>query len=340
MSSWPCSRGDWVAEDMRPLDPNSWRKNEYSVTDAPSNLVRIATRASALAMWQARHVASLIVAQSPKTSVQLVEIATTGDRVLSQPLRVFGGLGVFTREVQVAVLDGRADLAVHSLKDLPTETHSELALAAITERGQTADALVLPLNCDAAAGPLPLAQGAKVATGSPRRQAQLLALRPDLELVEVRGNVETRLRKLDDGEFDAMILACAGLERLGLEHRISRRLIAPQMYYAVGQGAIGIECRANDVATRTLLASMTHAPTWAAAIAERTLLAKLRAGCHAPVGVNSALAGASLSLEAVVLTLDGRNRWSAAARGPVNDPAALGAAVADLLLQQGACVGH
>ncbi|MDX1966598.1 MAG: hydroxymethylbilane synthase [Planctomycetaceae bacterium] len=310
------------------------------MTVTPSNIVRIATRASALAMWQARHIASLIVAQSPATSIELVEISTTGDRVLSQPLRDFGGLGVFTREVQVAVLDGRADLAVHSLKDLPTETHTDLTLAAITERGLTADALVLPQNRVDAAGPLPLAPGAKVATGSPRRQAQLLAQRPDLELVEVRGNVETRLRKLDDGEFNAIILACAGLERLGLGHRISRRLSAPLMYPAVGQGAIGIECRANDVATRTLLASITHAPTWAAALAERALLAKLRAGCHAPVGVSSALAGSLLSLEAVVLTLDGRRRWSAAARGSVNAPAALGAAVADLLLQQGADVGR
>ncbi|OYW16307.1 MAG: hydroxymethylbilane synthase, partial [Planctomycetales bacterium 12-60-4] len=199
------------------------------MTAPQTNPVRIATRASALALWQARHVAGLIVAQSPGTVVELVEIATTGDRVLSQPLRDFGGLGVFTREVQIAVLDGRADLAVHSLKDLPTETHPELALAAIPERGLTADALVLPLNQPMGDGPLPLPTGAKVATGSPRRQAQMLALRPDLQLVEVRGNVQTRLQKLDDGEFDAMILACAGLERLGLSERISRRLTAPQM---------------------------------------------------------------------------------------------------------------
>ncbi len=302
--------------------------------------MRIATRASALALWQARNIASLIVAQSPGTSVELVEISTTGDRVLSQPLRDFGGLGVFTREVQIAVLEGRADLAVHSLKDLPTETHPELVLAAITERGLTADALVLPAHRTADEEPLPLASGAKVATGSPRRQAQLRALRPDLELLEVRGNVETRLRKLDNGEFDAMILACAGLERLGLGHRISRRLVAPQMYYAVGQGAIGSECRKHDAATHALLAKIMHAPTWSAVIAERTLLAKLRAGCHAPVGVNSTLMNELLSLEAVVLTLDGRQRWSAAARGHVSDPAGLGTVVADLLLQQGARVGH
>lgn len=302
--------------------------------------LRIATRASALALWQANHVQQLLQRVAPDCVVEIVEITTTGDRVLSQPLRDFGGLGVFTREVQTAVLDNQADLAVHSLKDLPTEPHPELTLAAIPERGLTADALVLPLgqtpSADSNGLPLPL--GARVATGSPRRQSQLKRLRPDLELLEVRGNVGTRLQKLDAGEFDAMILAAAGLTRLGLADRISQTIVAPQMYHAVGQGALGLECRAGDDVTRQILSHLTDPATRDAAIAERALLAHLRAGCHAPVGVSSRVQGTQLFLEAVVLTLDGRQRWTAAATGLCNDAAALGETVANLLLQQGAAV--
>lgn len=305
-------------------------------TTSPPRL-RIATRASALALWQAHHVADLLRQHHPLLTVELVEVSTTGDRVLSQPLRDFGGLGVFTREVQLAVLDGRADLAVHSLKDLPTEPHPDLALAAIPERGLTADALVLPAGVtttDDDAFPLP--PGARVATGSPRRQAQLRYLRPDLQLFEVRGNVQTRLDKLDSGEFDAMILACAGLDRLGLDHRITRALGAPFMYHAVGQGAIGIECRRGDDNTTGLLEPLNHSTTRAAAIAERTLLAQLRAGCHAPVGVLSQVHEDQLRLEAVVLTLDGQTRWHAATTGALATPEAIGHSVAELLIQQGA----
>lgn len=301
--------------------------------------LRIATRASQLALWQARHVAALIHATTPEVTVELVEVSTTGDRVLSQPLRDFGGLGVFTREVQVAVLDGRADLAVHSLKDLPTQPHPELALAAIPERGATDDALVLPQGITPDDAPLPLPPGARVATGSPRRQAQLLAHRPDLRLHEVRGNVETRLRKLDEGEFDAIILACAGLERLGLGDRISKRLSPPVMYPAVGQGAIGIECRAGDSVTQGILARLTHCPTWAAAHAERSLLATLRAGCHAPVGVCSTIREGRLRLEGMVIRPDGSRQWFAAAEAELAVATDIGRHVAELLLAQGAEVG-
>jgi len=287
-------------------------------------------------LWQARHIADLLRQQHPHLTVDLVEVSTTGDRVLSQPLRDFGGLGVFTREVQLAVLDGRADLAVHSLKDLPTEPHPELTLAAIPERGLTADALVLPASVTADEATFPVAIGARVATGSPRRQAQLRYHRPDLQLLEVRGNVQTRLDKLDSGEFDAMILACAGLDRLGLGHRITRPLVAPFMYHAVGQGAIGIECRRGDDNTAGLLEPLNHSTTRVAAIAERTLLAQLRAGCHAPVGVLSQVHGDQLRLEAVVLTLDGRTRWTAASTGSLTTPEAVGHTAAELLIQQGA----
>lgn len=301
-----------------------------------SHVLRIATRASALALWQAHHVSDLLRQGFSHLVVEIVEISTTGDRVLSQPLRDFGGLGVFTREVQLAVLDGRADLAVHSLKDLPTEAHPDLVLAAIPQRGLTADALVLPAHVKPGVEDLPIPHGARVATGSPRRQAQLRFHRPDLQLLEVRGNVQTRLSKLDAGEFDAMILACAGLDRLGLHDRIARSLTAPFMYHAVGQGALGIECRQQDEATRTILESLNHHETRAAALAERTLLTKLRAGCHAPVGVITEITVDTLRLEAVVLTLDGRTRWMAAAAGSIQQPESIGQTVADLLIQQGA----
>ncbi|HUQ72165.1 MAG TPA: hydroxymethylbilane synthase [Planctomycetaceae bacterium] len=306
------------------------------MTSTPHALVRIATRSSLLALWQANHVADLIREAAPGTTVELVEVSTTGDRVLSQPLRDFGGLGVFTREVQVAVIDGRADVAVHSLKDLPTESTPGLALAAIPERGETADALVLPLGAMDSGGLLPLVEKARVATGSPRRQAQLLHVRPDLQLMEVRGNVQTRLNKLDAGEFDAMILACAGLERLGLADRITRRLTPPLMYHAVSQGALGLECRSDDAAVCELLHRLIHAPTWAAAIAERSLLSALRAGCHAPVGVATKLIDDGLHLEVVVLSLTRDARWIASASGPADQPVELGRIVAAMLVEQGA----
>lgn len=306
------------------------------MTVSASILVRLATRGSALALWQARHIAGLITAASPATTVELVEVSTTGDRVQSQPLRDMGGTGVFTREVQLAVLDGRADLAVHSLKDLPTETAPGLQLAGIPERGVTTDALVLPKG-----SPLPprwdaLPPGARVGTGSPRRQSQLRHVRPDLQLSEIRGNVETRLRKLDDGEYDALVLASAGLIRLGLEQRISCPITPPVMYHAVSQGAIGLECRTDDVATQRLLQLITHPSTWAAALAERSLLRSLRAGCHAPVGVSTRVEGDTLLMEAVVLSPDGTQRWIATSTGVVNQPEPLGLLVAQNLIKQGA----
>jgi hydroxymethylbilane synthase len=302
-----------------------------------TTVLRIATRHSALALWQARHVQHLLTAAHPKLDVHLVEVTTTGDRVVSQPLRDFGGQGAFTREVQTAVLDGRADLAVHSLKDLPTEPAPGLALAAVPAREVTDDALVLPLGAKATdLSSLPAA--ARLGTGSPRRQAQLRYLRRDLELQEIRGNVDTRLRKLDAGEFDAIVLAAAGLIRLGLAQRISQRLAPPVMYPAVGQGAIGIECRHADQSTRDLLAAISDPPTWTAALAERALLSALRAGCHAPVGVHTVVQGEQLNLEAVVLSLDGTVRWLCRQEGAVNDPVAAGCALAERLIAQGAAM--
>ncbi|MFN0052646.1 MAG: hydroxymethylbilane synthase [Planctomycetales bacterium] len=303
---------------------------------APTIPLRIATRSSALALWQARHVAALLAAAAPECDIQLVPVSTVGDRDQTGALRELGGLGVFTREVQVAVLDRRADLAVHSLKDLPTESAPGLCLAAVPPREETADALLLPAGGEFRGDVIGLPNQARIGTGSLRRRAQLLHARPDLQFEEARGNVETRLRKLDEGQFDALILAVAGLRRLGLDGRIAHTLAPPLMFPAVGQGALGIECRADDAPVREWLQRIDDPRARSAVTSERALLASLHAGCHAPVGAVTAIAGTELTLEGVVLSPDGQTRLTASAAGPASDAAALGAAVARLLLEQGA----
>lgn len=297
--------------------------------------VRIATRASSLALWQANHVAELLRTAAPDRTVEVVHVSTIGDRDKTEPLHQMGGMGVFTREVQKAVLDGRADVAVHSLKDLPTEPAADLTLAAVPSRASMFDALVLPASASATSlATLPA--GARVGTGSLRRQAQLLNHRSDLQMLEIRGNVPTRLQKLDDGEYDALVLAVAGLTRLELDSRINEELQPPLMLPAVGQGALGIECRSNDSDTLSVLQQISDESTHAAVTAERSLLAELRAGCHAPLGVLTSRVGNSMSLEAVVLSRDGSERLVASESGPASDPASIGRLVADNLRRQGA----
>jgi len=300
------------------------------------HVLRIATRGSNLALWQANFVAELLRSRNAGLEVELVRVSTTGDQIKATPLSQFGGVGVFTREVQNAVLDCRADLAVHSLKDLPTEPVAGIALAAVPERASMFDALVLPRDKTVANGLRDLPNGARIGTGSHRRQAQILHIRPDVQFLEVRGNVETRLRKLDEGDFDALVLAEAGLDRLGLSERISCRLGPPDLFPAVGQGALGIECRADDELVRTSLARLNDAATLAAVTAERQVLSKLRAGCHAPVGVAASIDGTQLQLEAVVLSRDGKQRLHSQFAGPLAQPASVGNEVADDLLRQGA----
>lgn len=316
--------------------------------------LRIATRSSRLAMWQANHVAELLKAADPQQHVELIEVSTSGDRDRVQPLHELGGVGVFTREVQRAVLDDRADLAVHSLKDLPTEPVKGLTLAAVPPRASCFDALVLPwvlpgddrppsvdtgnpLASDNAEDWLrSLPDNARVGTGSLRRKAQLLHVRSRLQIDGVRGNVETRLKKLDDGQFNALVLAEAGLQRLGMAHRISARLKPPLLLPAVGQGALGIECRADDSCTQQLLQAIDDAEARFGVTAERALLAELRAGCHAPVGVLSGRREDRWTLEAVVLSPDGTERLQAAVKSGANDAPVLGRRVAEQLQQQGA----
>ena len=301
--------------------------------------LRIATRSSSLALWQANYVADQL-RKVAGTDAALVPVSTTGDRDQRESLAQFGGIGVFTREVQRAVLDGRADLAVHSLKDLPTEPCAGLTLAAVPTRASRFDALVLPAGVrlpeDVAIALAALPEQARLGTGSPRRQAQLLRFRSDLQMLDVRGNVETRLKKLDDGLYDALVLAEAGLDRLGLGDRVSALLAPPVMLPAVGQGALGIECRQDDEAALAALSKLDDSTTRAAVAAERAALASLRAGCHAPLGVDTDLDGDRLQIEVAVFSADGAQRFTAEADGPRQDAENIGRRAAELLLRRGA----
>lgn len=299
-------------------------------------MIRIATRKSALALWQANYIADRLRNLPSKLTVELVPIVTTGDTNQTDALRQFGGTGVFTREVQKAVLDERADLAVHSLKDLPTLSSDGLVLAAVPAREQRCDALLLPQTKEAIKSLDDLPKGAKIGTGSPRRQAQLLQLRPDFEVSEIRGNIDTRIRKLDEGQYDAIILAEAGLRRLELADRISLLLTPPTVYPAVSQGALGIECRDSDDVTRTLLQQIICATTHAEVLAERSLLRTLRAGCHAPLGAWTQVNGDQMTLTAVLLSLDGKTRIEQTASGSLTHAEQVGIQVAELLLSNGA----
>jgi hydroxymethylbilane synthase len=291
---------------------------------------RIGTRSSPLARWQANWVADQLRARGH--DIELVPIATAGDANQQGPIGEIGTSGVFTKELQRALLDSRIDLAVHSLKDLPTEPVSGLVLAAVPQRESTADVLVSPRY--RRLGELPRA--ARVGTGSLRRQSQLLHARPDLAMLDIRGNVETRLRKLHEGQYDALVLAEAGLKRLGLASEVAEVLPRSLMLPAIGQGALGLEARADDAETRAAIDALDHPASHAAVIAERTLLATLRGGCLAPVGALSSVESGRLHLSAVVLSRDGARRVSADGSDAIAAAEALGRKVADDLLRQGA----
>jgi hydroxymethylbilane synthase len=291
--------------------------------------LRLGTRASPLARWQAEWVAGQLTQRG--ITVELVPITTQGD-VKTGPLGQIGGQGLFTKEIQRALLAEQIDVAVHSCKDLPTEDVPGLAIAAVPLRESTSDVLVSARADSIEALP----PQARVGTGSLRRKAQLLAMRPDLIVEDIRGNVETRLEKLDRGEFDCLVLAEAGLKRLGLlrtnAHVIPREVMLP----AVGQGALAIEARGSDAATRSLLAPLDHAETHQAILAERSLLAALRAGCLAPVGAYGRVQEGQLWLDAVVLSPDGRERLVASNSAEPGEAVNLGKLVARELLSQGA----
>lgn len=294
------------------------------------NLV-IGTRASKLALWQAEHIAGLIRRQHPAVTVELKHVVTTGDKILDVPLANIGGKGLFTKELEVAMLQGDIDLAVHSLKDMPTELPEGLMLAAITERHDPGDALVSTKYKSFTELP----QGARVGTSSLRRKAQLLHARPDLVIESLRGNLDTRLRKLDEGHFDAIILAAAGLKRLGWEERIAEILPESLCLPAVGQGALAIESRQGDEAVNSLLAFLHDEPTYQAIAAERAFLARVEGGCQVPVGVKGTLASSELLLEAVIASLDGKTVIRRKVTGTTAAPEKLGVLLAEEMLAAG-----
>jgi hydroxymethylbilane synthase len=299
------------------------------MSDADS--IRIATRKSRLAMWQAQEVARRLRAVHAELKIELVGMSTQGDRVNS-PLAKIGGKGLFVKELEDGLLTGHADLAVHSMKDVPMGFPPGLHLPVILRREDPRDAFVSNRHDALAALP----RRAHLGTSSLRRRCQIAARHPELRIVDVRGNVDTRLSKLDAGEFDAVILAAAGLKRLGLESRITGYLDVEQSLPAIGQGAIGIECRREDVHIEALIAPLDDAPTHACVLAERAINARLNGGCQLPVAGFAELRGKELFVRGLIGEPDGNDIIRAAARGPRSDPEAVGRRVADDLLAQGA----
>jgi hydroxymethylbilane synthase len=296
------------------------------------SIVRIATRQSALALWQAEHVKAELQRLSPALQVELLPFTTRGDRILDAPLAKVGGKGLFVKELESALLAGDADIAVHSMKDVPMEFPEGLGLAAIGKRANPLDAFVS--NQYASFDQLP--EGARLGTSSLRRQCQLLNLRPDLEVLSLRGNVATRLGKLDAGEFDAIILAAAGLERLEQSDRIRACIPAESCLPAGGQGALGIETRINDDPMNALVGLLGDTETDVCVRAERALNRHLQGGCQVPIACYAIMEHQQIFLRGLVGSLDGREILRAELRGATDDPEALGIAVAESLLHQGA----
>ena len=295
-------------------------------------ILRIATRKSPLAVWQTEHVASRLRAAHPGLQVELVPLSTRGDEILDRSLAAIGGKGLFLKELEIAMQRGDADCAVHSLKDVPMQLEPGFALAAILARADYADAFVS--NHFPHLDGLP--QGACVGTSSLRRQAQLRALRPDLQLRDLRGNVNTRLARLDAGDYDAIVLACAGLTRLGFDARIRARLDAPHWLPAPAQGAIAIECRHGDAATQALCGVLDDAATGTCVRAERAMNLALHGSCHVPVAALATLQGERLLLQGLVGSARDGQCVRAQAEAAMTTPEALGITVADALLAQGA----
>lgn len=295
-------------------------------------IVRIATRKSPLAMWQAEHVADALRAAHPGITVEIHGMSTQGDKILDTPLAKIGGKGLFVKELEARMLEGDADIAVHSMKDVPVELPEGLHLATIMEREDPRDAFVS--NQYASLDELP--EGAVVGTSSLRRQCQLSDRRPDLKIKSLRGNVNTRLRKLDDGEYDAVILAAAGLIRLGFGERIRSAIDPVDSLPAIGQGAVGIECRSDDETINALLAPLHHSDTADRVLAERAMNTRLEGGCQVPIGGHATLEGDTLHMSGLVGTVDGTEIIRAEISGPREKADELGTALAEELLAHGA----
>jgi hydroxymethylbilane synthase len=294
-------------------------------------LLRIATRKSPLALWQARHVADLLARRHSGLQTSLLEMTTTGDRFLQAPLAEIGGKGMFIKEIEEALLERKADLAVHSFKDVTTLVPSELCIAAVPAREDARDAFVSPSV--ARLGDVP--RGASIGTSSLRRQCQLLERRPDLRVVSLRGNVETRLRKMREQGLAGVVLAVAGLRRLRLEDQITELLDAGVMLPAVGQGALAIECRAEDAELRELLAPLNDEKTRTEVSAERSLLTELQGGCRVPLAGHATLAGETLRLRGLVGSPDGKTVIRGERSGPSHTALAIGKALAQEIASRG-----
>jgi len=297
-----------------------------------TKLLRIATRKSPLALWQARYVANQLSAFHHDLQVELIEVTTTGDRMLDAPLASVGGKGLFMKELEVSLLEGHADIAVHSMKDVVVKLPGEFIIGAICERENPLDAFV----SNEYSGLRQLPNGARIGTCSLRRQTQIRNAYPALEVINLRGNVNSRLKKLDAGEFDAIILAAAGLKRLGMEERI-RQTIQPSVSLpAVGQGAVGIECRRDDNLVNSLLAPLDHPHSRCCVEAERAMNEKLEGGCQVPIGAYAQIFDDRLLLEGLVGSTDGKTVIRTRVEGKPDEPVALGRRAADDLIDLGA----
>jgi hydroxymethylbilane synthase len=295
--------------------------------------LRIATRKSQLALWQAEHVAALLRAAHAELQIEMVPLVTQGDRIQDRSLAAIGGKGLFIKELEVAIEEQRADIAVHSMKDVPADLPDGMIIAAVLQRADPRDALVTTSGISRLQD---LPQGAVVGTSSLRRQAQLCALRSDLRIEALRGNVDTRIRKLDAGGMDAIVLACAGLVRLGLESRITARLDPTVCLPAVTQGVIGIECRRGDAHTAELLQALEHAPTRKVMDAERAFAARLGGSCQSPIAAYAELDAHNLTLRGLVAEPDGSRLLRDTISGDAENAAALGRQLAERVLAAGA----
>jgi hydroxymethylbilane synthase len=294
--------------------------------------IRIATRKSALALWQAEHVAALLAELPEVDTVELVPLSTRGDEILDRSLQKIGGKGLFIKELEIAMQAGEADIAVHSMKDVPAEMPAGFCLAAMLERANHADALVSP-NGEQLSD---LPQGALIGSSSLRRQAQLKMLRPDLRIEPLRGNVNTRLAKLDNGDYDAIILAAAGLERLKFDDRISQAFIPDEMLPAAAQGVVGIECLEEATELRTVLAQLNHGTSVQTTLAERAIARVLEASCQSPVATYAVIDEDLLTVTALVAMPDGSESIRDSVSGKAADAEALGEQLAARLLDSGA----
>jgi hydroxymethylbilane synthase len=299
---------------------------------AVSQPLRIATRQSRLALWQAEHVAAKLRAAHASLEVLLVPMTTQGDRILDRTLAQVGGKGLFIKELEIAISEGRADIAVHSMKDVPSEMPQGMTLAAMLTRADPRDAFVSLRHASFDALP----HGSRVGTSSLRRQCQIKALRPDLEIVALRGNVDTRLRKLDDGDYDAIVLAAAGLTRLGLADRITHLIDTQRSLPAVGQGVVGIECRSDDSRSIDLVRALNDEDARHCCEAERAFALRLEGSCQSPIAGFAELDGDRLKLRGLVGSADGRTMYRGSIEGAVSQRHALGTSLAERLLTDGA----